>query len=87
LGTALVFRGVLKRNAQEQSQDGAGGMLASTTREGYLSLIVYAVGMFALDFTRGDPSLMVIGLRLTQCLYLVLCVSGLLYVARTNRLR
>lgn len=86
LGAALVLRRVLKRNAQALQSQAARSVLTANAGEGVLSLIVYAVGMFALDFTRGDPSPMIMGLRLTQCLYLVLCASGLLYAARTKSL-
>ena len=86
LGTVLVLCGVLRRNAQARQSQPATRVVAANRGEGFLSLVVYTVGMFALDFTRGDPSLMVNGLRLTQCLYLVLCLWGLLYVARTNAL-
>jgi phosphatidylglycerol:prolipoprotein diacylglycerol transferase len=37
-------------------------------------IVAYSIGLFVLDFTRGDASLMLLGLRLTQWLYVV--VSG-----------
>ena len=50
---------------QERSKD-------STHVRTILFLSLYSMGMFILDFTRGDPSIYILGFRPTQWLYLVI---------------
>ncbi len=43
---------------------------------------LYALGLFWLDFTRGDATLYILGLRPTQWLYVVLIVASIFVIGR-----
>lgn len=72
IGLALIARQrQMHGNTRRDSQRGAATLF----------FVAYGAGLFLLDFTRGDASLFVAGLRLTQVLYLfwglvVLCSIG-----------
>lgn len=51
-----------------------------------LFLSAYSAGLFMLDFTRGDGSLYILGMRLTQLLYIVLFSFALWTIGRKSPL-
>ena len=47
-----------------------------------LFVLLYGIGLFAFDATRGDPTLYILGLRITQWLYVVMVSFGLFIIVR-----
>jgi prolipoprotein diacylglyceryltransferase len=58
---------------------------ATSIRPAGLFLGLYSIGLFMLDYTRADLSPIIVGLRLTQGLYVVLFVINLLIIGRSIR--
>jgi len=50
-----------------------------------LTCVLYSGGIFLIDFARGDPSIYIWGLRLTQWLYLVACAALILSIGRISK--
>ncbi len=90
---AAVWSGLIALALMIRNQSGKfvplqnrAGQVTSWLTDSELFLVGYSAGMFVLDLTRGDHSIYILGLRLTQCLYLVLLVVAIFSIGRKARI-
>lgn len=70
--SALIGLGLLWQSSKTKAR----GVRQPTKSQGAWFLLTYSIGLFLLDFSRGDQTIYILGLRLSQCLYLVCILAA-----------